>query len=159
MKKVIHSHHDCCLHNSDRKGAASVEFALVSPLLILFILGTIDVGQFVNASETVGIASRVGARSAAKNTTQHLSEVKSDVQDYLSNAFPNISSEEWNSAVDVSVSGYDGLSVPDGNLSQVESGSSITIDVSLEFGAIRWMTGAGYLNGNEITSSTTMRRE
>jgi Flp pilus assembly protein TadG len=159
MKTIIHPHHDCRMDNSDRKGAASVEFALVSPLLILLILGTIDVGQFVNASETVGIASRIGARSAAKNTTQHLSDVKSDIQDYLSNAYPNISSEKWNSAINVNASGYDGSSVPDGNLSQVESGSSITIDVSLEFGVIRWMTGAGYLNGNEITSSTTMRRE
>src|SRR3546814_19400654 len=51
-----------CVH--DERGAAA-EFALVVPLLILFVLGTIDVGLYawrINQSEK---ATQMGARWAA----------------------------------------------------------------------------------------------
>ena len=45
-----------------RKGAAAVEFALVAPLLVLLVLGSVDIGQFINTSQVLNGASREGAR-------------------------------------------------------------------------------------------------
>lgn len=158
MKKIQFQHRKKNTIQEQNKGAATTELALIAPLLIILVLGTIDVGQYVNASESVGIASRVGARKAAKQSTQSVNDIKSEVESYLSQAFPNVSNEAWNGAVDVSVKDSDGTDVGS-DLGSIESGSSISIEVSLEYGAVRWMTGAGYLNGNTIKSTTTMRKE
>jgi Flp pilus assembly protein TadG len=47
------------------RGAAAVEFALLLPVLMLFIFGIIDFGRMVNAKITINEAAREGARAAA----------------------------------------------------------------------------------------------
>lgn len=51
-------------HGRDR-GATAVEFALLLPLLLLIIFGTIDFGRALNAQITLTEAAREGARLAA----------------------------------------------------------------------------------------------
>ena len=53
----------------DRSGQAVVEMALVLPLLVLFILGIISYGLYINAVDTVQQAVRLGVRSAALGDT------------------------------------------------------------------------------------------
>ncbi len=48
-------------HARDR-GAAAVEFALLFPLLMLIVFGTIDFGRALNAQITLTQAAREGAR-------------------------------------------------------------------------------------------------
>jgi Flp pilus assembly protein TadG len=47
------------------RGAAAVEFALVLPLLLLIVFGTIDFGRALNAQITLTQAAREGARLAS----------------------------------------------------------------------------------------------
>jgi Flp pilus assembly protein TadG len=47
------------------RGAAAVEFALLLPVLLLIIFGTIDFGRAFNAQITLTQAAREGARLAA----------------------------------------------------------------------------------------------
>jgi Flp pilus assembly protein TadG len=47
------------------RGAAAVEFALLLPVLLLIIFGTIDFGRALNAQITLTQAAREGARLAA----------------------------------------------------------------------------------------------
>ncbi len=47
------------------RGQALVEFALVLPLFLLIVFGTIDVGRFVYAHSTLSQAAREGARLGA----------------------------------------------------------------------------------------------
>jgi len=48
----------------DRTGASAVEFALVSPLLILLLLGIVDVGRFMWEYNRAEKATQMGARLA-----------------------------------------------------------------------------------------------
>lgn len=48
----------------DDRGASAVEFALVLPLMLLFLFGIIDVGRFAWQINEVGKAVQVGARRA-----------------------------------------------------------------------------------------------
>lgn len=47
------------------RGATAVEFALLLPLLLLIVFGTIDFGRALNAQITLTQAAREGARLAA----------------------------------------------------------------------------------------------
>jgi Flp pilus assembly protein TadG len=49
------------------RGAALVEFALLLPLLITLILGTIDFGYMVNRDTLINSAAKEGAREASLN--------------------------------------------------------------------------------------------
>ena len=71
-------------HNSER-GAAAVEFALLLPLLLMLVLGTIEFGRAYNAQITLTNAARdgvrvmaiandpTGAKNAAKNAAASVS--------------------------------------------------------------------------------------
>jgi TadE-like protein len=49
------------------RGVAAVEFALVLPLLLLMVFGTVDFGYLVNRNTMVNNATREGAREAIFN--------------------------------------------------------------------------------------------
>jgi Flp pilus assembly protein TadG len=51
-------------HDSER-GAAAVEFAILLPLLLLLVLGTIEFGRFYNAQIVLTNAARDGVRVMA----------------------------------------------------------------------------------------------
>ena len=51
-------------HGRKSRGQALVEFAVVTPILFLLILGTIEVGRFIFHYELVNNATREGARYA-----------------------------------------------------------------------------------------------
>lgn len=99
-----------------RRGAATVELAVVAPILVLLLLGTIDVGQFVNVGQTVSNASREGARVAARNDTLNVSEVEISVLGYLANSFPGVPPSALGAAVQVNVGDANGAAIPGGNL-------------------------------------------
>lgn len=48
-----------------RRGAQAIEFALALPMLVVLAAGTIDVGQYLYASERVAAVASEGARSGA----------------------------------------------------------------------------------------------
>jgi hypothetical protein len=50
-------------------GAAAVEFALVTPFLLLLIFGGIDFGNFFNSSQGIAAATRAGAEYARGSST------------------------------------------------------------------------------------------
>ena len=61
-----------------RRGAAVVEMAVVAPLLLLFVLGTVEMGWMLLVRHTVSMAAREGARaSTLPNAT--LTEVQGKV--------------------------------------------------------------------------------
>jgi len=53
----------------NNRGQALVEFALVLPVLLLFVVGMMDFGLIINQYIVVAEAAREGARSAALGNT------------------------------------------------------------------------------------------
>lgn len=82
MNKVARS------HRRDERGAAAVEFALVFPVFLLLVLGTIDFGYFFFVSEIVTNAAREGARAGSvvdpnDGTSAALAAAQSTASTYL----------------------------------------------------------------------------
>ncbi len=137
-----------------RCGVAAVEFALVAPLLIGITLGAIDVGRFINVGQIVNDASREGARQASRNMATNVSAVESAVLSYLSDALgvPNLTAT-------VNVSDSLGAPILYGDLTTIASGSAVSVEVTLEYDQVRWMTGFPGVSGKTLTTTTVVRRE
>lgn len=64
-----------------QRGTTLVEFALVAPLLLVLLFGTIEMGRVLNAMVLVSNASREGARRGSVGDSE--SQVRTVVRDYL----------------------------------------------------------------------------
>ncbi|MDQ6876342.1 MAG: pilus assembly protein [Candidatus Dormibacteraeota bacterium] len=53
-----------------QKSQALIEFALISPVLLLLLFGIIDIGRAVFYYDTIGHAAREGARTAVRATSR-----------------------------------------------------------------------------------------
>lgn len=62
-------------------GTVLVEFALVAPLLLVLLFGTIEMGRVLNAMVLVSNASREGARRGSVGASED--QVKTAVRNYL----------------------------------------------------------------------------
>jgi Flp pilus assembly protein TadG len=130
-----------------------VECALTAPLLALFALAAIEVGQFINVSQAVCNASRIGARIAARADSTTTDTIQTDVESYLvANGIPAES-------VTLTVTDHTGAEVSGTALASIESGDSVSVQVDVEFALIRSLSFLSWLDGASNTSKTTMRRE
>jgi hypothetical protein len=71
-----------------RKGAAAVEFAVVSPLLFLLLLGLWEVGRIVEVQQVAWNSAREGARDASMGQAS-LQAVAANLVLYLQSAEPS----------------------------------------------------------------------
>jgi Flp pilus assembly protein TadG len=142
-----------------RRGTQVVELAVIAPIIVLLILGAIDLGQFINGHQHVSNASREGARIAARARTSDASQVEAAIQEYLEDSFPNVPSATLSSAVNVAVTDEDGSSVSGGDLADIDAGTPLTVRVTLQFQAVRWISGLDILGGQAIETATITRRE
>src|SRR3954470_19522556 len=72
-------------HAAARRGAAVVEFAVVSPLLVLLLLGMIECGRMIMVQQTITTAAREGARTAIVEGTS-VATAKTTVESFLTGA-------------------------------------------------------------------------
>lgn len=138
---------------SSRRGAAVVECALTAPLLALIFLGSMEVGQYINVSQSVCNASRIGARLAARRATSSVADVETHIEEYLdANGIPEES-------VSVHVIDEDGNTLEENELAAIPSGEGVSVRVEVEFALIRNIRFLNRLDGASNTSVTTMRRD
>jgi Flp pilus assembly protein TadG len=143
---------------AEQRGVATVEFAIVAPVLLILLIGVLDVGQLVNVSHTVSNASREGARTAARGTTTNVSAVKSVVSTYLHNSFPNVAPETLDAATQVNVKNSAGQSLA-GDLSMLPAGEPISVEVIFGFQPVRWLRSITHFSSKTLNTTTIMRRE
>ena len=130
------------LYRKQRRAAAVVEFAIVAPLFFLLVFGMIEYGRMVMVQQVITNASREGARRAVLDGAS-ATEVQEEVDDFLSQS---------------SISGAD-VTIDPADPSTAAYGDPITVTVSIDFDEVSWLPSPMYLGGQEMTASTSMRRE
>lgn len=142
-----------------RAGQSLVEFALVVPLLLVFLLGIMEYGWFMKNQLTVSNAAREGARYAALGRST--SDIDARIQDkavtvpgapsHLTISLKrddNNASNGYNYTINLGDSG--------GN-NDAPAGCMIQVTVSIPN---KSLTGVfPFLNNRTITASVQMRRE
>lgn len=141
-----------------RRGAAAVELAIASPVLVLILLGTIDLGQFINISEVISNTSRIAARKAVRYETQNVGEVRTAAIDYLANNFSTVSRTTLDNATTVTVMNNTGTTITGTGIQNISEKQNIVVQVSFDFSALRWTGGLSMLNGKSLSCTTTMRK-
>lgn len=152
------------IHNNDRRihsrrrGAAAVEAALVLPLLVIVTLGAIDLAQYINLSQLVTNASREGARLVSRSGNESTKEVEDAVRSYMADSLPQLSPAKISEAMKITIQDKNNQPVQDGDLTKVEPGDPISIQIAFDFSAVRWLHGPNW-NGNTSQCRTVCRRE
>jgi Flp pilus assembly protein TadG len=144
---------------SKRRGAVTVEAAIMLPILMLVTLGSTDFAQYINAAQLVSNASRVGARIASRDQTTSVSQVEDAIKDYFYNAYPQVAAETLDSAITVRTTHPDGSPIMDANLLTILSGQQVSVQVVFDFDKVRWIKGLDYWGSNVNQSTTIARRD
>ncbi len=125
-----------------RCGAAVVEFAVVGPLMVMLTMGMIEVGRVVMVKQLMVNASREGARMAILPSSNSES-VLAKVQQELTAA---------------SINGANVTLNPQ-SLATAAAGTPVTVSISVPASQVSWIPNPAFTFTQNITASTTMRRE
>ncbi len=127
---------------SNRQGAAMIEFAIVAPLMILFTLGIIEMGRMTMVKQVLTNISREGARMATLTDATNAS-VQTQVQTLLTGSNINGATITFNPSV----------------ISSAPSGSLVTVSISIAAENVSWLNTPLFMSGKSLSASTSMRRE
>ncbi len=127
---------------SSRRGAAIVEFAIIAPLFLTLVAGTIEISRAIIVQQVLTNASREGARIGSYDSTTATSTITSAVNTYLSNE------------------GITGATttVSPNPPSVAADGQSISVTVSIPFNTVSWLPSPFYLGGQTLTATSVMCR-
>jgi len=131
------------IKRSWRRGAAVVEFAVVAPIFLTLIGGTIELGRAIVVVQILTNASRDGARVAGYSTTTSTSTVTGSVNTYLSN-------EGITGATTV---------VSPSPPSSAAIGSPVSVTVSIPYASVSWLPKPFFLGGKTLSATSVMCRE
>jgi Flp pilus assembly protein TadG len=125
-----------------RRGTSAVEFALVAPVFLLFLMGIIEFGRVMMVQNVLITSAREGARAAIISGAT-ADSVKDKAEDYAS------------------LSGVPGAtaSVDPSDLSTATTETPITVTVSVNFDDVSWIPAPWFLADQLLSGQTTMRLE
>jgi len=126
-------------HAGDRHGAAVVEFALVSPLLAVLLVGMLELGRAFLVEQVLVAAAREGARVGAQSG---IDSVQSQVRKTLADA--NLDEV----SIVVTPSSY----------TTAPAGTPIRVEVSVPYREISWISPF-FLRDYTLNASATMRKQ
>lgn len=126
----------------DRKGAVTVEFAVVAPIFFLFVLGLIEFTRAMMVEALLTNAAHLGARTGIVDSAQ-TSDVTTAVTNYLSAA---------------GISGTT-ITVSPSPPSSAGYGQNVTVQVSVPYSSVTWLPFPRYLQSVTLTATSIMRRE
>lgn len=145
-----------------RRGAATVEFAVVIPVLLMFILGIIEIGRMVMVAQVNTNASREAARYAAQGGADSAT-VETHTRNYLTAAGIRDAAAGSGSAVTVAIetqpsNGTTWVAVADP--SALPSGTPIRVTVSANFNQQSWLPSRFFVGENtQVQGVAVMRKE
>lgn len=125
-----------------RRGAALVEFAMVAPIFLLFVVGSIELGRAIVVQEALTNASREGARVGSLDGAL-TSDVTSVVDSYLSG---------------MSISGAT-TDVTPTDPGTSPAGTQVTVSVSIAYASVSWVPSPWFLKNATLQAETVMQRQ
>lgn len=125
-----------------RRGAAAVEMALVLPLFLLLVFGTIESARLGMVAQLLNVAARDGCRTAVlPGATQ--AAVQARVQAVLAG-----------SGIDVGT-----VSPQPSNWQSAAAGTPITVTLKVPFSKVSWMGDPLGWGKSDVTASATLSSE
>ena len=125
-----------------RRGTAAVEFALVAPVFLLFLMGIMEFGRVMMVQNVLITAAREGARAAIISGATATS-VQQKAASY---------------ATTCGVTGTT-VTVSPANLSQATTTTPIKVTVSVNFNNVSWLPAPWFLKNTTLAGATSMRLE
>ena len=138
-----------------RRGVATVEAALVLPVIVVLVFGFVEIGYYVNCHHVLHDAARQGARAAVRQENSN-AQVTAAVIEALSNS-TNIDPE----SVTVRISNVDSAGVEQYqvmNLSENENGDPIRVMVTVNYDQFNSPSNYFGLASQSVASSVVMKR-
>jgi len=130
-----------------RSGVATVEFALVAPVFLLFVFALFELGRMLMVQQSLTNAAREGCRRAAIATTLN----NADVDQTVRNCLKSVTSK----ATDP---GIVRVTVP-ANLANCPAGSELTVAVEVDYDDVTWIPLCHWGLGAKLRAVHTARRE
>ena len=133
-----------------RRAASVVEFAVVAPVVFLFIFGIIEFGRLMMVQEAMTNAAREACREASLATTIN----SADVDAAARNVMLGVMSNAANTAT-VRVT------MTPASMANVSSGTPVNVYIEANFSDVSWLPGS-FLNiaGTRVISAeATFERE
>jgi Flp pilus assembly protein TadG len=142
-----------------RPAAAVIEFAVVVPVLLMFVLGIIEYGRMLMVAQVTTNGSREGARYAVQADTTP-NGVDTYVRNYLKSAsIPDAAI----STVAIEYQLADGSwATASGttSLSTLSQGTSVRVRVEIDFTKVSWLPSTVFVpSGTLLKGTTVMRKE
>lgn len=133
-----------------RRGATVVEFAVVAPVLFLFIFGIIEFGRLVMVQQAITNAARESCREASLITTLNSQDVDAAARNVMRSVMANASDPQ---KVRVNVS--------PASMANLSSGTPVSVDIEVDFSDISWLPGSilGVAGNPVLSAKATQERE
>ncbi len=128
---------------SDRRnGAAVVEFAVVLPVIVLLLMGSMEVGRAVMVKHVLEETARAGCRVAAFG-----SSTKQDVLNIVETAMSAAKIDNYTVTIDPD---------PPDNLGAFEP---VTVSVAVPYADVSWGMASRFMAGKTLTGRCVMPAE
>lgn len=124
-----------------RKAAATVEFAVCLPVIIVLVFGAIEASSFIFLKQSLNAAAYEGVREAIRN-----SSTSQNGQSLAENVLNSRSVQQFS------------ITFPTGPSESTERGQPVVIEVSAPAGPNSPLLGQ-FINSRTITARATMMKE
>jgi Flp pilus assembly protein TadG len=131
------------IRKNERCGVAAVEFAILLPLIMALLFGTIEVGRLIEIQQIMSNAAREGGRQASTGQLTN-AQVQQVILDYLTAAsIPTANATV--TVTNLTSSGVDAL-----RAAQMDQ---FQVNVSLPFSDVRWVALNWFVPANQVMSA------
>jgi Flp pilus assembly protein TadG len=132
---------------NNRRGATAVEFAVVAPVFFALLFGLVEFGRMTMVKQALSNAASAGCRTACLASTQSASQAEGAAREHL-RTFMSAAND----------AGVCRISVEPADLSEIERGNEVTVNVEVNFSDVSWIP-TGYLESSILRTEATMKRE
>ncbi len=141
--------------NQGRRGAVTVEMALVLPIFTMLVFGIIEFGRGFMIMQLVTNAAREGCRRAIIDGSTN-SDVTSYIQTFMQTS-GNVPTSATSVTITVTPAAGNPAN-PSNSLASCASRDLVNVKVQIPFSAVQLIT-AKYLSGKTLKGEASMRHE